>query len=301
MVFIGTGAAVPTRERGLPCIAVCRRGRCILLDAGEGSQRSLTVYGVSPLRIDAVFITHLHGDHVFGLPGLLQSMGMAGRSRPLLVAGPPGLRGFLEAAAKATWWTPPFPLVVEELGPGARVEVPQAGLVVEAFEADHTVPALGYRVEEAPGEPRIDIEAARRLGVARPELLRRLRSGESVYSEKLGRMVEPGEVLRRPRSLAVVYTGDTRPSRRVVDAARGADVLIHDSTFASDMEGEAWEQGHSTARDAALAAEEAGARLLVLFHISARYRSPERLLDEARRIHPETVAAVDGARLPLRL
>ncbi len=301
IVFLGTGATVPTPWRGLPSVAVCRRGRCIILDAGEGTQRSMTLYGLSPLRVEAVFITHLHGDHVLGLPGLLQSMGMAGRREPLLVAGPPGLRGFLEEASKATMWLPGFPVVVWELQPGDRVELPRTGLRVEAHPVDHTVPALGYRVEEPPPPPRVDLEAARRLGVAEPRLLARLRRGEPVYSPSLGRRVEPREVLQARRPVSIFYTGDTRACSCVARAARGVDVLIHDSTFTSDMEEEAAEQGHSTARQAAEVAEEAEARLLVLFHISARYRSPRPLLEEARPVHPETVAAVDGARLPLRL
>ena len=289
-----------SRTRGLPGLVVARRGSLVLLDAGEGTQRALTEAGLSPLKIDAVLITHLHGDHVFGLPGLLQSMGMLGRRRLLLVAGPPGLKGFLEDMARATRWVPPYPLVVAELGPWERIVLPN-GFTVTAFPVEHTVPSLGYRLAEPPGRPRVDIEAARRLGVAEPRLLARLQRGEPVRSPSTGRLVEPREVLREPRRAVIVYTGDTAPARSVVEAARGADVLVHDSTFPGWMAGEAHEQGHSTALDAAMAAREAGARILVLTHISARVEDPWVLVREARRLHPWVVAAADLARLPLRL
>jgi len=298
LVFLGTSAAVPTRSRGLPGIALVYRGSIVVMDCGEGTQAALTRAGLSPLRVEAVLVTHLHGDHVFGLPGLAQSMAMLGRRRPLLVAGPPGVYGFLREAFRYTRWLPPFPLYVAELEPGDTLALP-SGLRVEAFPVDHTVPALGYRVEEPRRKPRVDLEQARRLGLEPGPLLGRLQRGEPVRVG--GRLVRPEDVLvERPRAV-IVYTGDTRPAETVVEAARGATVLVHDSTFASDMAEEAHAQGHSTALDAARAAREAGARLLVLFHISARYESPGPLLREARRVHPATVAAEDLAKLPLRV
>jgi len=298
LVFLGTSAAVPTRGRGLPGLAYVYRGRVVLLDAGEGTQERLQRCGLSPLRVEAVLVTHMHGDHVFGLPGLLQSMAMLGRREVLVVAGPRGLRGFLEAAARATYWLPPYPLWVVEMSPGGRLVLP-SGVIVEAFPVEHRVPALGFRLVEPRRKPRVDLEAARRLGLGGP-LLGRLQRGETVVLPD-GRRVEPGEVLvERPRA-AVVYTGDTAPTRSVVEAARGAAVLVHEATFTSDMEEEAHGQGHSTARDAALAAREAGVGLLVLTHFSARYEDAGPLVDEARRFFPRVVAAVDCGRLPIRL
>ncbi len=298
LLFLGTSAAVPTPGRGLPGLAVIHRGRAILLDAGEGTQAALTRYGVSPLRVEAVLVTHLHGDHLFGVPGLLQSMAMAGRRGLLVAAGPPGLRRFLEEAAIATRWLPPYPVEVHELVPGESLVLP-SGWRVEAYPACHTVPGLVYRLVEPPRKPRVDLEAARRLGVSGP-LLGRLQRGEPVVAAG-GRLVRPEEVVRpRPRAV-IVYTGDTAPCSSVVEAARGATVLVHDATFTSDMEEEAHRQGHSTAADAARAAREAGAGLLVLTHFSARYRDPGPLLREARRIFPRVVAAGDGLRLVVRL
>ncbi len=298
LVFLGTSAAVPTARRGLPSIAYMYRGGIVLMDAGEGTQERLQRCGLSPLRIEAVLVTHMHGDHVFGLPGLLQSMAMLGRRNLLIIAGPRGLRRFLEEAARATYWLPPYPVWLVEIEPGASLVLP-SGVTVESFPVAHRIPALGYRLVEPRRKPKVDLEAARELGVAGP-LLGRLQRGETVVLPD-GRRVEPQEVLiERPRAV-VVYTGDTAPSDSVVDAARGATVLIHDATFTHDMAEEAHEQGHSTALDAAFAAKKAGVGVLVLTHFSARYDDPAVLVDEAKRLFPRVYAAVDCSRLPIRL
>ncbi|ABM80517.1 ribonuclease Z [Hyperthermus butylicus] len=297
IVFLGTSAAVPTRYRGLPSIAVVHRGSIVLLDAGEGTQAALTRAGLSPLRVEAIFITHLHGDHFFGLPGLLQSMGMLGRKTPLLVAGPRGLYGFLREAFRASRWLPGFPLYVAELEPGEKLVLP-SGLEVESFPVSHTIPAMGYRLVEPRRKPRINIEKARRLGIEPGPLLAKLQRGEPVTVA--GRIVRPEEVVEEQPRAVIVYTGDTRPCPTVVEAARNATVLIHDATFTSSMAREAYEQGHSTARDAARAASTADARLLVLFHISARYETPDPLLAEARIHHDNVVAAEDYLKIPIR-
>ena len=298
VVFLGTSAAVPAGGRGLPGVAYVYRGSVVVLDAGEGTQERLQRCGLSPLRVEAVLVTHMHGDHVFGLPGLMQSMAMLGRRRLLVVAGPPGLRRFLEEAALATYWLPPYPVWLAELAPWERLVLP-SGVVVEAFPVRHRVPALGYRLVEPPRRPRVDVEKARRLGLSGP-VLGRLQRGERVVLPD-GRVVEPGDVVvERPRAV-VVYTGDTAPSETVVEAARGASLLIHDATFLSNMAKEAHGQGHSTALDAAVAARRAGVQVLALTHFSARYDDPSVLLREARRVFPRTVAAVDCGRFVVRL
>ncbi len=297
IVFLGTSAAVPTVERGLPGIAVVYRGSVVLLDAGEGTQAALTRAGLSPLRVEAVLVTHLHGDHVFGLPGLLQSMAMLGRKTALLVGGPRGLYRLLREAFIATGWLPTYPIYVAELAEGERLSLP-SGWTVEAFPTCHTPGSLGYRLVEPRRKPKINVEALRRLGLRPGPYLSRLQRGETVVVD--GVRLEPSMVLVEQPRVTIVYTGDTKPCRSVVEAARGATVLIHDATFTSDMAKEAYEQGHSTALDAAKAASEAGVQLLVLYHISARYRDPRVLLREARRYHHNVIVAEDLAKLVLR-
>jgi ribonuclease Z len=297
LVILGSSAAVPTKSRGLPSIAVVYRGSIILLDAGEGTQAALTRAGLSPLKVEAVLVTHLHGDHFFGLPGLLQSMGMLGRKSLLLVAGPRGLYSFLREAFKVSRWLPGYPLYIAELGAGERLSLP-SGWTVETFPTCHTVESLGYRLVEPPRKPKLNMELLRRLGLRPGPYLSKLREGEPV--EVNGVLLKPEDVfIQQPRT-TIVYTGDTRPCKTVVEAARNATVLVHDATFTSDMAEEAYEQGHSTAADAAKAAAEAGAELLVLFHISARYEDPTPLLNEARRYHHNTIVAEDTLKIVIR-
>ncbi len=297
LVFLGTSAAVPTRERGLPSIAYVYRGTVVLLDAGEGTQRALQMYGLSPLRVEAVLVTHMHGDHVFGLPGLLQSMAMLGRKHLLTIIGPKGLHKFVTEAAKATYWLPSYPVAVYEASPGDKYRLP-SGIEVEVFKTCHRIPSLGFKLVEPPRKPRVDLEAAKRLGIRPGPLLGKLQAGEAVVVR--GRVVKPEEVVRPQPRLVVAYTGDTSPCSEVIEAVRGSDVLVMDATFTSDMAEEAYEEGHATARDAALVAAKTGVKLLVLIHISARYEDDEPLLSDAKRFFWNTHVARDGAKLVLR-
>jgi ribonuclease Z len=297
LVILGSSAAVPTKFRGLPSIAIVHRGNIILLDAGEGTQSALTRAGLSPLKVEAVLVTHLHGDHFFGLPGLLQSMGMLGRKTPLLVAGPKGLYSFLREAFKASRWLPGYPLYIVELEAGEKLSLP-SGWIVETFPTCHTIESIGYRLVEPPRKPKLNMELLKRLGLKPGPYLSKLREGKPVSVN--GVTLRPEEVFVEQPRATIVYTGDTKPCETVVKAARNATVLIHDSTFTSDMAREAYEQGHSTAADAARIAAEAGVELLVLFHISARYEDPTPLLNEAKRYHRNTIVAEDMLKIIIR-
>lgn len=297
LVFLGTSAAVPTRARGLPSLALLTGRDILVFDAGEGTQHRMVLSRISPLRVSAVFITHLHGDHFFGLPGLIQSMAMYGRKKGLRIYGPPGLAEFLEASINASGFSPPFPLRVVE---GLRLKHRSAYYTVSSFPVCHTGrPALGYLYEESEKPGKLDMDKVRRLGLEPGPHLKVLKEGRPIQVR--GRVVEPGEVLGPPRRGArVVYTGDTRPCSSVVEAAREADLLVHDATFTSELREEAWEEGHSTAEDAARIAKASAARMLILTHISARYRDPSPLLREAQQIFPFTLVAEDFLRIALR-
>lgn len=301
VVFLGTSAAMPTRYRGLPGLVLKYRGSLLLFDCGEGTQHRLVEAGLSPLKIKAVFITHLHGDHVFGLPGLIQSMAMNNRRESLYVYGPKGIAHLLEAVFEAARFAPPFNVYVVEVRGGERFRVLDR-VWVSVFPVRHTVEAYGYAVYEEPRPGKVDVEKARRLGIEPGPLLGLLQRGIPVSVG--GRLVRPEEVVGKPRpGFRLVYTGDTAPIdglRKVVGLDK-VDVLVHDATFTSEYELEAHEEGHSTALDAAKAAIELGARVLVLTHFSARYRSPEPLVFEASRLHPNVVAAEDLLKLPIRL
>ncbi len=296
LVFLGTSAAVPTKERGLPCIALVYRGRAVLMDVGEGCQYRLLAAGISPLSVEAILVTHMHGDHFFGLPGLLQSMAMHGRSRRLVLVGPEPLLGFVKESLRATRHNPGYVIEFYAAKPG--LELSAAGLQVKAFPVDHGVEAYGYTVS-APAKKKLRVEVLReKYGLSPGPYAKKLLEGKPVRLG--GTVIQPGEVVYTQYGPRIVYTGDTRPSETVAREARGATILVHDSTFTLDMRSEALEQGHSTAWDAAVTARKAGVKLLVLTHISARYRDPAPLLEEAMRVFPSTVVAEDYMKILLR-
>jgi len=288
-VFLGTAASAPTAARGTAATLVRRGGDRLLVDCGEGTQRQLLRSDVGLVDLEHVFLTHLHADHVLGLPGMLKTFGLRGRESPVTVYGPRGT-GALLGALGVVVGRVAYPLEVVELVPGDSVD--RDGYRVETFAVAHRTTALGYalREEERPG--RFDAAVADLLGVPNGPARGALQRGEAVTLPD-GRTVLPTEVVgpaRRGRT--VVLSGDTAPAKSVVEAADGADVLVHEATFLADERERARETGHSTAADAALVAREAGVGLLALTHLSARY-PPAEVADEARELFPRTVVPRD--------
>jgi ribonuclease Z len=290
--FLGTGAATPTVDRNVAGLAVQREGETILFDCGEGNQRQMMRYGVG-FSFTEIFFTHYHADHILGVTGLLRTMGLMDRTAPVTLYGPRGAQRVLGAAIAVGIERNKFPVEISEVRPGDRLRREQYDLTV--FETEHRPDTVGYALAEHIRLGRFNPERARELGVPEGPLWGRLHQGETIVLEN-GRSVSPADLVGSPRrGRTLVYSGDTRPSLAVVEAARGADLLIHEATFGSDELERAMETGHSTAAEAARVALEAGVRRLVLTHISPRYtRDAPELLAEARAIFPETVVARDG-------
>jgi ribonuclease Z len=289
LVFLGTSASAPTAARGTAATLIRRGGDRLLVDCGEGTQRQLLRSDVGLVDLERVFLTHLHADHVLGLPGMLKTFGLRGREVPITVYGPRGTRALLGALGVVVGRVA-YPLEVVELGPGESVGMPDYR--IETFAVAHGTTAVGYALREDERPGRFDVAAANTLGVPSGPLRGALQRGESV-SLPDGRAIRPDEVLggaRRGRT--VVITGDTAPAASVVEAAAGADVLVHEATFLADERARARETGHSTAGEAALAAREADVGLLALTHLSARY-PPSDVADEARQLFPRTVVPRD--------
>jgi len=298
VVFLGTSASVPTLRRNLPSVAVLRRAELFMFDCGEGAQRQLMRTGLGLGRKTMVLISHMHGDHILGLPGLLQTMAMMGREKPLDLYGPPGLGEFIDCALRSVHFQPDYALEVRETTGGLICE--EREYTLTAAPVAHTSFALGYALAEKPRPGRFNEAQAELLGVPEGPLWKRLQLGYTVHTPR-GEEVSPARVLGPPRrGLKLVYTGDTAPSDAVVKLAEGADLLIHDGTFASDMAERAALEGHSTAAEAASTAAKARARRLALTHISARYEGPEVLLEEAKAIFENTFVAEDLMELVLR-
>jgi ribonuclease Z len=292
ITFLGTGAACPTVDRNVAGLAVQREGETILFDCGEGTQRQMMRYGVG-FSFTEVFFSHFHADHMLGITGLLRTMGLQDRSAPVTLYGPRGAHRILGAAMSLGIERNKFPVEVVEIRAGDRLRRDDFDIVV--FETDHRADTVGYALAEHTRLGRFHPDRARELGVPEGPLWGRLHKGETVTLDD-GRTVRPEDLVgaaRRGRT--VVYSGDTRPHLPLLEAARGADLLIHEATFGGDEAERAVETGHSTASEAARVALEAGVRRLVLTHISPRYtRDAPELLAEARAVFPDTTIARDG-------
>jgi ribonuclease Z len=290
LVFLGTAASMPTAQRGPAALLIRRGSERLLVDCGEGTQRQLQRSAIGLPDLQEIFLTHYHGDHFLGLPGMLKTFALRGRDEtPLTVYGPHGLRE-LFSRLRPFLGRLPYPLTLVELEPGERLD--RGEYALEAFAVEHGLDALGYTLveEERPG--RFDVAAADELGVPNGPARGKLQNGEAIELAD-GRTVTPAEVLGEPRrGRKLVLTGDTAPSPLVVQAAHGADLLVHEASFLAEEAERARETMHSTAADAAEIARLAQVGLLALTHVSPRYFGPE-LEAEARETFPDTVVPRD--------
>jgi ribonuclease Z len=254
-------------------------------------------YGVS-FALSDVFFTHFHADHFLGIIGLVRTLGLQGRTEPMRCFGPRGAKRVLGAALGLGVERGAFEVEIVEVEPGQAL--PRGDYEIRAFAVEHGSGALGYALVEKDRLGRFDPDRARELGVPEGPLWGKLQRSQSVTLED-GRVVGPETIVGAPRpGRKLVYTGDTRPCAASVDAATGADLLVHEATFGEEEAERARETGHATAREAAQVALAAGARRLVLTHLSARYsRDPAPLLEEARGVFAETVVAKDGLEIPV--
>jgi ribonuclease Z len=292
VTFLGTSAAIPTVDRNVAGLAIQREGETLLFDCGEGNQRQMMRYGVG-FAFKEIFFTHYHADHLLGLTGLLRTMGLQDRTAPVTLYGPKGAQRILGGAISVGIEKNKFPVEIIEIKPGDRLARDEYEIVV--FETEHRADTVGFALVEHIRLGRFNPERARELGIPEGPVWGQLHKGKTVMLED-GRTVGPAELVGAPRpGRILVYSGDTRPHLSVVEAARDADLLIHEATFGGDESERARETGHSTAAEAARVALEACVRRLVLTHISPRYdRDAPELLAEARAVFPETVIARDG-------
>jgi ribonuclease Z len=292
LTFLGTGAACPSVDRNVSSLAIAREGETMLFDCGEGTQRQMMRYGVG-FSFREIFFSHYHADHMLGVTGLLRTMGLQDRTAPVTLYGPRGAARVLGAAVSLGIERSKFPVEIIEVKPGDRLE--RDGFVLQAFPTEHRADTIGWALVEHERLGRFDPARAAALGVPEGPLWGKIHKGENVELPD-GRVVSPADLVGAPRpGRRVVYSGDTRPCATLIEAARGADLLVHEATFAGEEQERANETGHSTAAEAAAVAREAGVRRLVLTHISPRYtRDAPELLDEARAVFPDVVIARDG-------
>ena len=290
LTFLGTAASVPSAGRGTSATLISRGGSRWLVDCGEGTQRQLLRSGLGLVDLDLILLTHMHGDHYLGMIGLLKTYALRGRERPLPVVGPEGLAARMDLLQPVIGRLP-FPVELHEVG-GPEPVLYEEGAVIRAFPTHHSIVSCGYALieEERPGA--FDVAAARAAGVPEGPEWGALQRGESVTLGD-GRTVAPGTVVGPPRpGRRVVLTGDTAPAAATVEAASGADVLVHEATFLHEERERARETRHSTAREAGEVAAEAGVRLLALTHLSMR-TPPRAAREEATRDSLQVVVPGD--------
>lgn len=298
LTFLGTGAACPTVDRNVASLALTREGDTMLFDCGEGTQRQMMRYGVS-FTFREIFFTHFHSDHLLGVIGLLRTLGLLNifgeesRRDGLTLYGPKGAERILGQALEVGIERVKFPVEIVELKVGDVLKRKEYDLVT--FPTEHRADTIGYALVEHERLGRFHPDQARALGIPEGPLWGRLHKGETVTLPD-GRCIAPADLVGQPRpGRKVVVSGDTRPCDGLRAAATGADLLVHEATFSHQDLARAKETGHSTAREAAELAREAGVKQLVLTHISPRYsRDAPELVAEARMYFVKTTVARDG-------
>ncbi len=292
IVFLGTAASTPTKERALSSVAMRWKGEWLLFDCPEGTQRQMMAGGVSYLKIRNIFISHLHADHVLGLPGLIATMSTHQRDYPLNIYGPKGIKKCVEGLVKSTIMNTAFELRFFELKKGAAVQ--EKDFLIRSFPLNHEVECFGFAFKEEDKLGEFSREKALALGIPEGPLWSRLQKGETV--EVKGKKFFPKQVLdeskgQKGKKISIVF--DTRPAKSYFNEIKESDILIHESTFSHEMLSRAIKTKHSTAREAGKVAEQTQCKRLVLTHLSARHKEEAKLEIDARQEFGNVTVATD--------
>ena len=310
ITFLGTSSGVPTLTRNVSSLALklSQKAEVWLFDCGEGTQHQLIKSTIKSSQIRKIFITHMHGDHIYGLPGLLATLGLSGNSKGIDIYGPSNLKNFIYSALKNSYCKISFPLKFFEVENSAQTNTnvfEDELMEVKCASLKHRLPAFGYRVNEKDKPGQFNLEKAKKLNIPEGPIYGRLHSGQRVKLED-GRILNGNDFCGKPRKgESFVYCTDTIFSKRAVELSKNVDLLVHESTFSDKDEEMAFEKLHSTTIMAAKTALLSNAKKLVLTHISPRYTpkslvKPIDLLNEAKQIFPNTFLAKDFLTIKIR-
>jgi len=323
LIILGSSAAIPVRERNLSSTALKYKNEILLFDCGEDLQRNLIEAGLKLNKPLKILISHFHGDHIIGLPGLLFRFGLISRTAPITIFGPRNLFLYLFVHRKVLGLKANYPLRIVEIDNDNKKliifetldsEIPSEEKLLEDnvifendkyvlkyTEVDHSVLAFAYSFVEKPRYGKFKPERANELGIPESRLWKKLQEGEIIEFE--GKKIDPlkeGIVDPKRPGRKVTYSGDTVPCESLIELGKNSDVLIHEATFAKELSDIAIEKKHSTSVDAAIDAKKMGAKQLILTHISSRYQEDAiKLLEEAKEIFPNTLLAIDLMRISL--
>jgi len=299
IIFLGTGGSWPTVKRNVSSIAIKRAGEIILFDCGEGTQRQFQKSKLSYMQISKIFISHFHGDHFLGLPGLIQTMQLNDRDIPLHIYGPKGMNKLTSQLLSLGYFKPNYKIISHEIDEKDVLNF--EGYTIKILRVQHGVPALAYCLEEKMRPGKFNKPKALELGIPEGPLFSKLQRGETITLSD-GRKIQPDEVLGPPRKgRKIVISGDTKPIKEMIDFARNADVLIHEATFDSTLKNVSMEYGHTTASQAAEIAKKASVEKLFLTHISPRYFNGKELEKEAQKIFKNSAVPKDFQEIEIKL
>lgn len=299
IIFLGTGGSWPTVKKNVTSLAIKRGSEIILFDCGEGTQRQFQKSNLSYMQIAHIFITHFHGDHFLGLPGLIQTMQLNDREKPLHLYGPPGMQKLADQLFSLGYFRPSYEIIVHEVSSGDTISFKEYS--IQVLKVTHNVAAFAYCLQEKHRPGKFNKPLALELGIPEGPLFSKLQKGQSVTLAD-GRVITSDMILgpsRRGRK--IVYSGDTKPFIKMIEFSRHADVLIHEATFDSELQDIAFEYGHSTAAQAAEIAKKAEVESLYLIHSSPRYLNTKVLEDDAKKIFPNSFFPKDFFELDVKL
>lgn len=288
LVFLGTSCMIPTKERNHTSIFLSYKTEGILVDCGEGTQRQMKIAGIKPSKVTRILISHWHGDHVLGIPGLIQTLGASDYSQPLDIYGPKGTKEHMKAMFDAFVFDRQFEIRVHEVSGESVIETKDFSII--ALPLSHNIETLGYAFIEK-DRRRINLAAVKKLGIPEGPLLGKLQDGEQI--EFRGKKISPDETTRVVSGKKIAFVMDTVACENAEKLAKGADLLICEAAYASALEDKAAEYKHMTARDAALIASRSGAKELILTHFSARYKDTAEILEDAQEVFSSAKCAYD--------
>jgi ribonuclease Z len=291
LIFLGTSGSWPTAQRNVSSLAVKRGGEILLFDCGEGTQRQFQKSNLSYMQISKIFITHFHGDHFLGIPGLIQTMQLNDRDKPLHLYGPKGMKTLTTQLLTLGYFRPNYEIIAHEIKDGDTIEFD--GYTIHALQACHNVPTLAYCLQEHQRPGKFNKPKALKLGIPEGPLFSQLQHGRSITLAN-GKKITPDAVLGPSRKgRKIVISGDTLPFKKMVAFSKGADILVHEATFDSELTDLAKEYSHTTAAQAAEIAKKARVEQLFLVHVSPRYLDPYILENDARKIFPRSFVPKD--------
>jgi ribonuclease Z len=296
LVFLGTGAGTPSRKRNVTAIALdllAENGAYWLFDCGEGTQQQILHSSIKLSKLDKLFVTHLHGDHIFGIPGLLSTRANQGGLTPFTVFGPPGIQAYIETSLSCSQSRLTYPLEIIEINDGFIYE--DHLFTVEALHVEHRIECLGYRIVELNRPGKLEVEKLKAMNIASGPVFGQLKQGKTVTLTD-GTVLNGRDFIGPDivgRKIAII--GDTRRCDSAVKLSQGVDVLVHEATFAISNQDLADQYFHSTTVDAANIALDAGAKTLILTHFSSRYQEEDlsSLLNEAQTVFDSVYLAAD--------